>query len=488
MRTSPISVPGPNPMPIIGPKGNLLQLLSDPIGQMGERFQKYGKIAALVKGHKVGVFATDPDCPGTVFVYGPELNEQVLNQANIYHRVPLSGPLYPRGNITLRQRPLLNYATGLFAVNDDDHRRHRRLLAPAFHKKGIEAYYAEMVALTLEMLGSWQLNEIRNVHEDMIGLTLRIVINALFGEGLISESLRVTDALQESFRLALSPLTVGLPLDLPGLPYRRLLNVVGQFINGLQNIIAQKRSQGAGSTDLLSMLLRAQDEDGSTLTETEVIGHAGLILGAGHETSAGTLTWTLFLLSQHPRFTNDLLRELTDELQGEPPTLEQLNKLLLLEYAIKESMRVLPVAPWNDRIIAQATHLGGYDLPVGTEILVSNYHTQHMPDIYREPEVFNPYRWADIKPSLFEYSPFGGGPRMCIGAPFAMMEMRIVLAILLQRYRLQFASDTFIDRKVGITMFPKNGLRMFVRKQDAQFEQGVGGVRGNVREMVELPS
>lgn len=473
-------------MPLVGPIGNLLVLTRDPINYMGRLFRDYGPVAALAAGGRSRVFSTDPDCPGTVFVYGAELAREVETQHELFHKSALSGTLYPTGKISPRQQPLLEYATGLFSVNSHEHRRHRRLLAPAFHKKRIETYHADMITITQEMLDGWRPGERRNIYEDMTHLTMRIAAKTLFGED-VRGGIQIAKALQESLKLLLAPATILLPYDVPGLPYRRFLNVVKRINTGMREAIAQKRAMATVGSDALSMLLHARDEDDSMLTESEVIGHATVIFAAGHETSSNALTWTLFLLSQHPRFTATLLDELDTLLKGEPPSLEQLHDLPLLEYTIKESMRLIPPVPWNTRTTAQPTELNGHHLPAGTEVILSIYHTHHVAELYTEPEVFNPNRWASIERDSFQWNPFSGGPRMCIGAPFAMQQMKIALAMILQRYRLQFIPDTPVDRFVSITMSLKNGLPMLVQKQDRRFMQGVGGVRGNVHEMVTLP-
>ena len=168
--------------------------------------------------------------------------------------------------------------------------------------------------------------------------------------------------------------------------------------------------------------------------------------------------------------------------------MEQLQHLPLLDRVVKESMRVLPPAPWNARVLSQPMEFGGYALPSGTEVFVSIYHTHHMPELYPQPEVFDPGRWEHITPSIFEYQPFSAGPRMCIGASFAIMEIKIILAMLVQRYRLQCLLRSTVDRSGLIVITPRGGLPMIVHKQDRQFTRGVGGIRGNVREMVTLPN
>lgn len=148
---------------------------------------------------------------------------------------------------------------------------------------------------------------------------------------------------------------------------------------------------------------------------------------------------------------------------------------------------MIPVVPGVFRRAAEEVDLGGYVVPAHTEIFTSTYYTHHMPELYPEPERFLPGRWETISPSPYEYSPFSVGPRMCIGATFALFEMKIVLAMLLQRYRLEQPAGARVDRFGFITISPRGGLTMLAHAQDRQFQRGVGGVRGTVREMVELP-
>ena len=223
-----------------------------------------------------------------------------------------------------------------------------------------------------------------------------------------------------------------------------------------------------------------------TLSEDELLGHVSVIFVAGHETSANALTWTLFLLSQHPEIAADLLDELDTVLKGEAPTVEQLQQLPLLERVIKESMRILPPVPWNARATFQPTVLEGYELPTGTEVWVSIYHTHKNPDIYPEPLKFNPRRWETLEVDNFQYNPFSAGSRKCIGAGFAMMEIKIVLAMLLQKFRFQCLPQQKITYKALIVLAPKGGLPMLINQQDRDFSQDVRGVEGNIQELVEL--
>jgi cytochrome P450 len=255
----------------------------------------------------------------------------------------------------------------------------------------------------------------------------------------------------------------------------------------MTRIIALKRAQGRTGSDMLSMLLASRDESGGTLTDDEVIGHVGVIFAAGHETSANPLLWTLFLLSQHPQIACDLVDELKGVLHGEPPTTEQLTRLPLLDCVVKESLRVLPPVPIHPRHICESGELQGYTLPAGSEIFVSIYHLHHDPNLFDDPQTFRPSRFFGEKPSPYVYNPFSAGPRMCIGAAFATLEIKIILAMLLQRFRIVPVPGRPINRRVAITMAPKPGLLATLHPADGGWQKSAGGIRGNIRELVNLP-
>jgi cytochrome P450 len=232
-------------------------------------------------------------------------------------------------------------------------------------------------------------------------------------------------------------------------------------------------------------LLEARDEAGTALSEDELIGHAGVIFAAGHETSSNALSWTLFLLAQHPRVMADLCDELTAKLRGGAPSFEDLADLPLLDHVVKESLRLFPPAPLNHRITARDSELGDYRIPSGTEILSSIYHTHRIPELYADPLRFRPERWTSLDPGPYAYNPFSAGPRMCIGATFAQFEIKIVLAILLQRFRLELVPNQRIDRYFGITLAPTPRVLMKILRTDRAFPRAAP-VHGNVHGMVDL--
>jgi cytochrome P450 len=377
--------------------------------------------------------------------------------------------------------------TGLFNVNGSEHRRHRRLLMPAFHKTRIDAYRDDMIRIIDELATRWSVGETRDVLADMTELTLRIATKTLFGEDVGQRGIRLAEMMQQWLLTMFTP-AMALTLDWPGLPFKRFLDLTHAIDRETLAILREKQKQlscGRPGGDMLSMLIAARDEDGSALDEDELVGHTGVIFAAGHETSTNALAWTFFLLSQHPQVARDLREELS-VLGGAPPSLEQLGKLPLLDAVVKESMRVLPPVPLHPRVVAEECELAGHRLPIGSEIFLSIFHMHHDPKIFTAPDVFNPRRWETIKPTTFEYNPFSAGPRMCIGAAFATMEIKIALAMLLQRFSFELPDGARVDPRVAITMAPNRGLRMRLGSASEPIRRG--RARGSIHELVSLPA
>lgn len=483
------NVPGPKPAPLMGRTLNTLQFSKDSIAYTRSLFKKYGNLVSLVEGGGTRLYSPRPVCPGTIFACGPTLTKQVATQQEIYHKCPLTGPLYRLRNQSARTKPLNHFLVGLFGDNEGQHLQQRKLMMPAFHRQRLQTYVNDMVAITDNELNKLSTGQVQNISETMRLLTLRIVTKSLFGEDVGTKGGNTGEIIQEALTLQVSLSMKLLRFDLPGLPWHRYLNLAAQYESGMRDLIEAKKQRGGDEPDVLSMLMQVQDEEtNSGLSEEELLGHVGVIFVAGHETSANALTWTLFLLSQHPQVMADVLDELQAVLQGGEPTLEALQRLSLLDRVIKESMRVLSPVPWNGRVTDKPTELGGYSIPEGTEVFVSISQTHHMDELYSDPESFDPSRWETISPTAYEYNPFSAGPRVCIGAGFAMMEIKIVLTMLLQRYRLELMPTQRIDRAGVIVMRPKLGMLMKLHRQDRQFKAGVGGVQGNIREMVNLPN
>jgi len=469
-----LKLPGPPRIRGLDPELAQLRLARNPLGRMSELFDRYGAPVALVRGGGGRVFSGDPSCPGVVFIRGSDLAKQVMLDHDRFHRSALTGRLTPSSD-ALRTRPILEWGTGLFAVNGDEHRRHRRLLSPFFNRSHIESYAEGMQRATAAVLNRWKPGCLVDVHREMMDLTLRNSAKALLGLD-VNVDHEIVRAGAESLRLVLSPWVLLAPVDLPGLPYRRFLKAVRLFNQLIKTRIDQRRRTPDSSNDVLTKLVSASDEAG-TLSDAELVGHVSVIYAASYDTIANGLTWTLFLLSQHPSWYRAVTEEVRSIIAGDAPTLDELERLVILDGVVRESLRILPPAPWTTRIASTNAQIGNYYVPKGTEIVLSIFHTHRVEPIYQQPNTFDPGRWRQIKPDVFEFTAFGAGARSCIGSGLALLQMKLILAMLIQRYRLEFDSRQRIDPVLNITMAPRSGLRMRVHGDD-DFESGAGSVSG----------
>lgn len=473
----------PGPRQFLGPYRAAISFFNDPIGYLDALFKEYGKLVWV----KTPPMATppNPNYPGTVFLYGPDLMQEVVTEHDAYYRVAMSLGLYPVENISVRQEPVTRIMTGLPFLRRDEHRKHRRLMMPAFHKQAVQTYHHDMVTSTLETIDHWKVGQRIDLSEEMSRLTMRITALTLFGRESVREGEQLGRTVDTwiDYVMSLSHL---LPYDLPGFRYRNWLHLSKEIETATRQLIEEKRASGATDHSLLSTLIQARDQDGSSLSEDELIGHISLLLWGSRDPVIYVATWTLFLLSQFPEIQAEVVDELDRVLAGNLPTVAQLDQLPAVERVINETMRLLPPFPVIHRVSAQANELGGYPIPAGAEIIMSTYHTHRMEEIYPDPFAFKPERWLTIEPSVFEFTPFSGGPRMCIGSSFAMQELQVLLALVMQRYRLEFVPSARVDRLVHVTLTPKNGMPMIVHTQDRQFTAGTG-VHGNIRNMVKLP-
>ena len=463
---------GPRALPWIGPRLNLAKLFGDPITYLTKLHGRFGPVATITGGDRAVVSAL-----------GPVYNQQVLLQGDQF--LSLGAPFtLPAGSASAR----LN--RGLIFMNGAEHRHHRKLVTPAFHKQRIEGYQQAMITTVDQQLAHWPTGQTVDLMPQLQRLVNGLINQVLFGLREGEDGAQVGALVQRYVAHQFSPLVMLAPYDRPGLPFRRLLQEGITVDQALRQIIATKRAAGLAGNDILSLLINAHSEAGDgvrhSLSDDELIGHLTIFFFAAHDTTVNALGWTLFLLSQHPAILADLVDELDGTLHGDAPTLAQLSQLPLLDRVIKESLRILSPFVMAIRASSAAFVLDGHGLPAGTQVCVSPALTHHLPDLYADPQRFHPARWETLSPPPGAYLPFGAGAHGCIGAALAMMELRIVLAMLLPRYRLTLAANARIDRQVSIIMSPRHGLPMTITPQDRAFGGMMGGVRGNIQELVRL--
>jgi cytochrome P450 len=473
------TVPGPSSP--FGRFAETLRIFSDPISYMEKQFAKYGPIVGVLTAPLTT--PPSPDYPGTVFMYGPDPIREVCSDHDGYHRSAMSHRLYPANEVTARTQPLKCIMTGLAYQRGDTHRTHRRLIAPALHKQKVQTYFDATVWETQLLMDELRIGETYDMSRELFKLTLRISARTLFGLTDQANGKRIGQLIDRwvDFIMSVSHL---FPFDRPGFPYHKWLNLSRDIEIATRRIINEKRASGADDDSLLSRLIRATDDDGARLSEDDLVGHISLMLWGSRDAAAAALTWALFLIPLHADVHAGIVRELDAVLAGAPPASEQIVQLPATERALKESLRILPPFPMLNRIASTHNQVGAYGIPAGTEIIMSIYHTHRMPELYSQPAAFLPQRWQTIDPQVFEYMPFGSGPRMCPGSSFAWQELMVVTAMLLQRYRFEVVDGARVDRIVKLALLPKQGLRMKLNVQDGEYAKSVKRVGGNLNEMV----
>jgi cytochrome P450 len=353
---------------------------------------------------------------------------------------------------------------GLVTSEGDFWRRQRRLAQPAFHRQRISSYGDIMVQYAQRTIDTWKDGEARDLSRDMTRLTLEIVVKTLFNADVSRDADHVGQVLSSLVKPFASQATLKWILDnrLPTPGHRRYFNAVSEIDRIVFRIIAERRASGSDEGDLLSMLLEAQDEDGSQMTDAQLRDEVMTLFLAGHETTALALSWSWFLLALNPETEQKFHAELEEVLGGRTPDVSDLPRLQYTEMIARETMRLYPPAYAIGREAIEETELGGFHVPKGTQVFAFQWVTQRDPRFFDEPAAFKPERWANGASEQlpkYAYFPFGGGPRQCIGNYFAMMEIVLLLATIGQRFRF-----SLIDEKVEVlpvlSLRPKNGIRV----------------------------
>ncbi len=441
---------GPKGRPVIG---NMLDYSRDPLGYLTRCSREYGDVVKL-------------RFPGTLayLISHPDHVEQVLVKNNRN---------FIKDRYTRMQLSVLG--NGLLVNDGDFWRRQRRLAQPAFHRRRVEAYGETMVAYTERLLQDWQDGEFRDVHREMMRLTLEIVAKTLLDADIAREAEGVGDALGRimdyfsdqgsgSF-LRLLPESVPTPANLR---YRR---AVGQLDGLIYSIIEERRRSGEDTGDLLSMLLHAEDEDGNRMDPEQLRDEVMTVVLAGHETTAIALSWTFYLLGQNPETEAKLSSELRDVLDGRAPAVGDLPRLRYADAVIRESMRLYPPAWAVGREAIGDCEVGGYHVPRKTQMFISQYVMHRDPRSFEHPDAFDPDRWLDGRTEglpAYAYFPFGGGPRLCIGSSFARMETVLLLATIAREFRLDPVPGETPVPQPSITLRPRGGVKMKLNKRQAE--------------------
>lgn len=365
-------------------------------------------------------------------------------------------------------RPTLG-DNSLILLDGDRHLRQRRLLMPPFHGERMRAYSKLICETTEQVINQWTIGEPFLVLQSMLDISLRVILQAVFGieEGERFQQLR--QLLRSMLDLTGSPLSSSLVLirslqrDLgPWSPWGRFLRLRQKVDELIYAQIRQRREQPERSrTDILSLLLSARDEAGQPMTDVELRDELMTLLVAGHETTAAAVTWALYWIHQLPEVHDKLMKEL--ETLGhnlEDPSV--IAQLPYLNAVCAETLRIYPVALFAfNRIVKSPIEIMGYQFQPGTVLTACIYLTHQREDIYPEPKRFKPERFLERQFSPYEYFPFGGGNRRCIGMAFAQFEMKLVLATILSRFQLRLVDNRPVKPvRRSVLTAPPRGMQM----------------------------
>jgi cytochrome P450 len=395
------------------------------------------------------------------FLYNPDDIESVLstNARNFLKSAPLRSNFFQRlvGN-------------GLVTSEGDFWRRQRRLAQPAFHRQRISSYGEVVVEYGARVVSSWKDGETRDIHRDMMRLTLEIVVKTLFDADISSDADNVGRLLAKIVKPFSYQATLKWILDnrLPTPGHIKFHRIIAEMDQIVYKIIADRRASGYDRGDLLSMLLQAHDEDGSQMTDKQLRDEVMTLFLAGHETTALALTWSWYLLAKHPDCERRFHEELDEVLHGELPTVANLSKLKYTESIAKESLRLYPPAYGIGRQPINDCEIGGYHVPAGSQVLAFPWVTHRDPRYFTEPDSFAPERWTEeftAQLPKYAYFPFGGGPRACIGNYFAMMEIVLLLATIGQQVRLSLADDRPVPLLAALSLRPRDGIDVRVHRR-----------------------
>ncbi len=461
---STMTLAGPAPTPLLG---HLPGMWRDPLGLLTEGVRRHRDWADFTFGPYKFMLLNHPD----------HIRHVLLDNTGNYRK----SPSYQVLRLILGE--------GLITSEGAVWRRQRKLAQPAFHHKALLGFAATMIAETAEHLDAWSAlpaGTQLDAHDEMMGLTLRIIGGTLFGtridEGAESIGAALTEVIRFVHHRSLSlwrwPLAVPTPANLR---FRRARATLDRLV---YRIITERRAAAAraapappsgggpaaqgsecgGETggDLLGLYMAARDEDGGPgMTDAQLRDEVMTLVLAGHETTTVVLSWTFDLLSRHPAAERLLRQEVRAVLGGRPPTLEDLELLPYTGWVLSESMRLYPPAWILDRQAIADDMIGGLPVRRGTIVGISPYTLHRHPAFWDNPEGFDPERFSPQRSKhrpRYAYLPFGAGPRTCIGNSFALLEAKIILAMVVQRYRLELVPGHRSEPEPSVTLRPRRGV------------------------------
>jgi cytochrome P450 len=439
-RPQPSRPPGPRGIPLLG---NSLQFGRDELGFLTQTQRIFGDLVSY-------------DLAGWPSV--------LVNRSDDIEKILVKDHQNFIKNRVIWRHVTAVFGKGLLTAEGELWQRNRRLAAPAFAGQQLQGYGPDIVALARSAAGGWKASEIRDMHAEMMALTLRIAAKAFMNseveQDIADMDHAVHDLTVEIASRFKRPVVIPDWVPLPGhIRYRRAI-ATGERIIG--RMIDERRAHGYhGRQDFLSRLMAAKDESEQGMSDSQLRDETLTLLLAGHETTALALSWSFYLIGQDAESAQRLAAEVDEALGGRDATAEDLPRLKFTESVVLEAMRLYPPAWAIGRESTGPFQLGGYEFGAGTTIFISPWVLHRDPRHFEDPETFRPERWLDglaRRLPRFAYMPFGGGPRICIGQRFAMMEAILILATIVQHFGMEWQRDRPTTLFPSITLRPRDGV------------------------------
>ncbi|MGA8616165.1 MAG: cytochrome P450 [Xanthobacteraceae bacterium] len=450
----------------------------DPLLATRTAFDTWGPFVILAEGlpfskHARALMLGIP----LVLTAGAAFNAEILTDPETWRGVSVL-PGGPKNSAARRM------IAGLPRLTGEQHAHYRKLIGSPLRRTSVEALYAAIAGIADAEVASWRTGETFDLWGAVGRIMQRAAVELLFG-GNDEQTRAIIERAGRMMELKWGPGAFALPINLPFTTYGQIVREAEKLERDILQWAAAKRGH-PDDRDLASIIVNNPDAAGCAPDDAALVAHIASLFALSSEGSQSALTWTLLLLTQHPRIAATLCDELRSRLGSATPALDRAGELPYLDAVVKESMRILPPVPLQIRVAQRDTTIAGHGLPQRTRVMINTFLTNRMPDLYPDGDTFRPERWFDITPNAFEYPVFSAGPHLCPGYWFGTAAVKIGLAAILTRHGLDLPPGTRVDYRAQPTLRPRRRVEVRLRRVEDN-TGAVTALAGTIRNLVSLP-
>jgi cytochrome P450 len=455
-----------------------LSFARDPLLATRAAFDRWGPFVILAEGIPFSkrARAVMLGIP-LVLTAGAAFNAEILTDPETWRGVSVL-PGGPKNSAARRM------IAGLPRLTGEQHEYYRKLISPPLRRTSVEAICPAIARIADAEAASWPSGEIIDLWDAVGRIMQRASVELLFG-GADDRARAIIALAGRMMELKWGPGAFALPINLPFTTYGQIVREAEKLERHILQWAAAKRGH-PDDRDLASIIVNNPDAAGRAPDDAALVAHIASLFALSSEGSQSALTWTLLLLTQHPRIMATLRDELCSKLGGTSPSLDRAGELPYLDAVVKESMRILPPVPLQIRVAQRDTTIAGYGLPQRTRVIINPFLTNRMPDVYPDGDAFHPERWLDITPNSFEFPVFSAGPHLCPGYWFGTAAVKIALAAILMRYGLDLPPDMRVDYRAQPTLRPRQRVDVRLRRVEDD-TRAVTPISGTIRNLVKIP-